>query len=266
MSQLEQFLADPKNLQRALVYGIAIFVILLLAFGGTFVIPAGQLKTFRAEYRMPADVSLISVLPHAHLLGKSWKVWAVKPSGDTIRIIKINDWDFNWQGSYRLPNLVKIPANSRIFAEATYDNRASNPRNPFSPPQSVTWGEETTAEMFLCYFDFVVYRPGDENLVLSAQTEKELFQRPTTRLYPLYPNPAGAEGVTLGFSLARPAPVTLTLTDAQGRIVRRILQDAAYGAGPHQLTVPTTGLAGGLYQVRLRTPDAEETQKLTLLK
>ncbi|MCC2547946.1 T9SS type A sorting domain-containing protein [Hymenobacter sp. BT175] len=239
---------------------------LQITVGGTFVIPAGQLKTFRAEYRMPADASLISVLPHAHLLGKSWKVWGVKPTGDTIPIIKINDWDFNWQGSYRLPNLVKIPANTRIFAEATYDNRASNPRNPFNPPQTVSWGEETTAEMFLCYFDFVPYRPGDENLVLSAQTENELFQRPAMRLYPLYPNPAGAEGVTLGFSLARPAPVTLTLTDAQGRVVRRILQDETYSAGPHQLRLSTASLPAGLYQVRLQTPDAEETQKLTLLK
>ncbi|MBC6697767.1 T9SS type A sorting domain-containing protein [Hymenobacter sp. BT190] len=233
---------------------------------GPFVIPAGQVKTFHAEFRVPLDVSLVSVLPHAHLLGKKWRIWAVKPSGDTIRILKINDWDFNWQGAYRFPRLLKIPAGSRLMADATYDNTASNPRNPFSPPQTVQWGEQTTAEMLVAYFDVVPYRPGDENIVLSNQSAKELLRRPEARLYPVYPNPVAAGVVTIGFSLPDAAAVSVLLTDAQGRVVRQPAQSRRYSGGTHTLELPTTGLAAGLYLVKLQTPDFTQTQKLVLLR
>ncbi|RPD46934.1 T9SS C-terminal target domain-containing protein [Hymenobacter sediminis] len=231
---------------------------------GPFVIPANMVRTFHAEFQVPTDVSLVSVLPHAHLLGKSWKIWAVKPTGDTIRILKINSWNFNWQGAYRFPTLLRIPAGSRIMAEGTYDNTTNNPRNPFSPPQTVTWGEETTAEMFVVYLDAVPYRPGDESLVLSAQTEKELFQRPQTKLYPVYPNPTGGGSVTVGFALAHSAPVKLTLTDARGRVVRQLAPSRTFASGPHEVKVATEHLPTGLYFVKLETPDFSQTQKLVV--
>lgn len=233
---------------------------------GPFVIPANQVKTFRAEVTAPIDLSLISVLPHAHLLGKSWRIWVLKPNGDTIRVIKINDWDFNWQGSYRFPNLVKVPAGSRLVTEATYDNTGNNPRNPFSPPQTVTWGEQTTAEMLVVYFDLVPYRAGDENLVLGSQSAADLFRRPTTHLYPPYPNPADGGEVKLGFSLAAPAPVTVTVLDVQGRVVRRLAQNQLYASGPHEISLATAGLSAGVYQVRLQTPDYSQAEKLMLVK
>jgi hypothetical protein len=42
---------------------------------------------------------------------------------------------------------VKLPAGSRVDVVAYYDNSENNPHNPNSPPQWVTWGEETTDEM-----------------------------------------------------------------------------------------------------------------------
>ena len=41
------------------------------------------------------DISLLSILPHMHLIGKSWLVYA-ENNGDTIPLINIPDWDFNW--------------------------------------------------------------------------------------------------------------------------------------------------------------------------
>ncbi|RSK36010.1 T9SS type A sorting domain-containing protein [Hymenobacter metallilatus] len=233
---------------------------------GPFVLPANTVKMFRAELAVPIDVSLVSVLPHAHLLGKSWKIWALKPNGDTIRLLKINSWDFNWQGAYRFPSLLKIPAGSRLVAEGTYDNTSSNPRNPFFPPQTITWGEATTAEMFVVYFDIVPYRPGDESIVLSAQSERELLRRPESKLYPIYPNPASRGPVTVGFALAGAEPVTLTLTDLQGRVVRRLEQGRRFGAGPHEVPVTTDNLPAGLYLLQLQTPTFRQTQKLVLTR
>jgi len=36
--------------------------------------------------------------------------------------------------------------------DAAFDNSEKNPSNPSSPPQRVTWGEETTDEMMFCFF------------------------------------------------------------------------------------------------------------------
>ena len=104
---------------------------------------------------MLKKVSLLSVLPHSHLLARRWKIWAVKPNGDTLRLAKIGDWDFRWQGNYRFPAIVRVPAGARLEADITYDNTAQNPANPSSPPRPVSWGESTADEMVLAYFDLV---------------------------------------------------------------------------------------------------------------
>lgn len=133
-----------------------------------FIIPANEVKTFRGELNIPADVSLISVLPHMHLLGKSWEVFAVTPKKDTLRIIKIDNWDFNWQDNYYLKNIMKIPRNSKMYAIATYDNTVNNPYNPSSPPKDMAWGESTLEEMYLCYLTYVLYKQGDEKIDIST--------------------------------------------------------------------------------------------------
>ncbi len=224
---------------------------------GPFVIPANQVKTFNARFTMPFSASLVSTLPHCHLLGKTWEAYAVKPSGDTIPLIRIPDWDFNWQGSYRFPSLIPLPAGSRVFMQAVYDNTANNPRNPFSPPQQVTWGEETTAEMFVIYFDAVPYLPGDENLVLSTRADAGLPALPT-RLYPPAPNPTGGAPLTVGFTLGQAGRASVSLLDAQGRTVRRLTRAGQlFPFGGSEITVPTAGLAPGLYLITLDVAGAK---------
>jgi hypothetical protein len=205
---------------------------------------------------------MLSTAPHAHLLSKSWKVWAVKPNGDTIRLVKINDWDFRWQGVYRFTSLLRVPAGSRLQAEATYDNTAQNPRNPFSPPQTVRWGENTTAEMLLTYFELVPYRPGDEAIALSIAPS--VVPAPNYTQLALFPNPASPAGATASFRLERASPVTLSLVDEQGRVVRLIAKARQYPAGPQQVPLPVNGLASGVYFVRLETPEFGHSEKLVV--
>ena len=42
-----------------------------------------------------------------HLIGKSWLVYA-ENNGDTIPIISIPDWDFNWQNFYQPEYILKL--------------------------------------------------------------------------------------------------------------------------------------------------------------
>ncbi len=129
-------------------------------------IPANEIYTHYNSYQIPFDMSLISVLPHMHLIGKSWLIYA-ENNGDTIPIISIPDWDFNWQTFYQPEYMLKLPEGYTLHAYATYDNTSSNPTNPNSPPQEMFWCDYTTCEMFFLPFAYVPYQEGDENIYLG---------------------------------------------------------------------------------------------------
>ena len=53
------------------------------------------------------DVSLMSIFPHMHLLGKQMECIAVTPTNDTINLVRVNNWDFEWQGFYFYKKFLK---------------------------------------------------------------------------------------------------------------------------------------------------------------
>lgn len=120
-------------------------------------IPAGE-KNHRVDARLPVltDVTLLQVTPHMHLLGRDMTVAATLPDGGTKPIVRIPDWNFNWQTTYTYKQPVRLPKGSRIDLVAHYDNSADNPRNPSSPPKVVTWGEQTTDEMCIAFVGFTI--------------------------------------------------------------------------------------------------------------
>ncbi len=116
-------------------------------------IPAGERNYRRtARYKLPRPVTMVGVVPHMHLLGKSMKVTAALPSGKKVTLIDVARWDYNWQDEYYYEKPFKLPADTVLEVEAIYDNSEDNPSNPSSPPQRVTWGDETTDEMLFCFF------------------------------------------------------------------------------------------------------------------
>jgi hypothetical protein len=127
-----------------------------------FIIPQDTLiKFYQRSPVIPKDISLISITPHMHLLGKSFKAFAITPDGDLINLIKIDNWDFNWQMTYQFEQLMKIPKGSVIYSEAEYDNTPQNGRNPYSPPREVTYGWGTKNEMLNLIFQYLDYEMGD---------------------------------------------------------------------------------------------------------
>jgi hypothetical protein len=129
------------------------------------IVPPNEVKTFHIKATMPDDISLISIVPHMHLIGKKFWSYAIKPSGDTIPLIRINNWDFRWQYFYKFKKLLKIPKGTTIYVEGVFDNTASNPNNPFSPPQEIrerNGSMKTTDEMFQLIVTYVPYQKGDE--------------------------------------------------------------------------------------------------------
>lgn len=134
------------------------------------VIPPNTEKQVYSRMQILKDISVLTINPHMHLLGKSFKAYALSPAGDTIRLISIPRWDFNWQYFYTFKKMVKIPAGSVIVAEGLYDNTSKNMNNPFSPPQLVTdqsGSMRATDEMFQFIVTYLPYQPGDENISLE---------------------------------------------------------------------------------------------------
>lgn len=137
-----------------------------------FVLPPDEVSAFHGTMPVLTDVSLLNIFPHCHLIGASWKVYATSPNGlDTIPLISIPEWDFNWQGFFTFPYLTKVPGGYTLHAEATYDNTSANPFNPNDPPQWVYFGEGTEDEMFFVFIDVVVYEEGDELIALGPGNE-----------------------------------------------------------------------------------------------
>ena len=133
-----------------------------------FVLPPNQITEVTDVIEVETDVSLVSILPHSHLLGESWEIYSVSADSDTTNIIKINNWDFDWQSFYTPEYMIPIMAGSTIHMKAVYDNTAENPDNPSIPPEYVFWGDGTQDEMFFVAFRFVDYQIGDENIYLGS--------------------------------------------------------------------------------------------------
>lgn len=136
------------------------------------IIMPNTIKHVSAHFKISNDISIVTINPHMHLLGKSFKAYALTPGGDTIRLISIPRWDFNWQYFYTFKKMVKIPAHSIIVAEGVYDNTKENLNNPFSPPQIITdqnGSMKATDEMFQFIVSYLPYKEGDENISLEQQ-------------------------------------------------------------------------------------------------
>lgn len=136
------------------------------------VVPPNEIKSFRTHYVLPEAISLLTVNPHMHLLGKSFKAYAITPQKDTINIIHIPKWDFRWQYFYTFKQMLKLPAGTDLIVEGVFDNTVNNPLNPFNPPRTVSERDgsmRTTDEMFQLICTFIPYKNGDEFISLDRK-------------------------------------------------------------------------------------------------
>lgn len=120
----------------------------------SFKIPAGAKNhEMRALYVIDQDINIVSYFPHMHFRGKDMTLTATLPGGKKETLLRVPQYDFNWQLYYYPSNPVPLPRGTIIEAVAHYDNSADNPNNP-DPTKDVTFGEQSTNEMFFGVFDF----------------------------------------------------------------------------------------------------------------
>lgn len=221
-------------------------------------IPANSVKTYHAKFKTPTTGSVVSVAPHMHLIGRSMVCFAVTPQNDTIPLIRINDWDFHWQGSYFFQKVQKVAAQSMLHAYATYDNTVNNPFQPNDPPQPVVQGEATTDEMMLVYFAYMAYQPGDENILLDSSllsTALPIVPDPAgvTSLR-VFPNPAN-DWVTFEYEIVQKTDIQTNIFDLNGRQVRSFSEKRDLEPGVYRESTDLSDLPPGLYFVKIQSAD-----------
>lgn len=197
-------------------------------------IAANEVKTFyQQSMPMPADMSFISLSPHMHLIGRTYKIWFETAEGDSFPLIDIPNWDFHWQMYYMFPYVQKIPAGAKIYSEALYDNTPNNPYNPNNPPITVKQGLYTTDEMLMTFMAFTEYEPGDEDILLDSSiiATSVPVMPPLANRMSVYPNPSdGKIRVTADLDGSE---VHLKVINALGVVV---------------LDWPASGLSHGLFR------------------
>lgn len=126
-----------------------------------FVIPPG-VPDYRVEAwgTLPNDALLLSFFPHMHLRGKRFEYNIVGKDQSITTLLRVN-YHFHWQMSYRLAEPLPLKAGTKLQAVAWFDNSKGNPHNP-DPEAAVRWGEQTSDEMMVGFFDVAVARDFDK--------------------------------------------------------------------------------------------------------
>jgi hypothetical protein len=229
-------------------------------------IPANTTRTFGASYAISnigVDVSLFSVFPHSHKICTSLVNFAALGT-DTIPLIRINQWRFDWQGYYTFPNLKRIPSTYTLYSSHFYDNTSANLSNPFAPPHNVLAGTSTTDEMLFDAVQFLVYQPGDELINVEDLLAhdpllagvNELADAKEFQTY-IYPNPA-TDKVNIYLSKKSEYKIRLFNVTGQSILESLVTDDVA--------SLDVSPMASGLYLIQITDTRSHETTTKKLMK
>jgi Flp pilus assembly protein TadD len=139
-------------------------------------IPVGATNhVVEQSWTLPSDVEVLRVLPHAHYLGRKLEGFATLPDGSQRWLIRIPEWDFNWQGDYTYRQPIALPRGTTIAMRYGYDNSTNNARNPHQPPRRVRYGINSDDEMAELWFQ-VVPRQSNDLAVLEKAYQPRVFR------------------------------------------------------------------------------------------
>jgi hypothetical protein len=97
------------------------------------------------------DMTAITIGPHMHKIGTKIQVQVTDRRGDTQSLVRIDDWDFDWQNNYLFEKPIPLPSGTRARLTCEYNNSDENPNNPSNPVKDVRWGEGSEDEMCLAF-------------------------------------------------------------------------------------------------------------------
>ncbi|HEY3837073.1 MAG TPA: thiol-disulfide isomerase [Bryobacteraceae bacterium] len=137
-----------------------------------FMIPPGAANQEVTEcHTFNRDLYITSLTPHMHYRGKSMRIEAKLPDGQTETLLNVPEYNFNWQITYRPVEPIHLPKGTRIMIDAHFDNSRNNALNP-NPAQTVRWGAASENEMMDGWIEFVDSPPGVATSKLAVNGRK----------------------------------------------------------------------------------------------
>jgi hypothetical protein len=236
----------------------------------SFEIPAGDPDyKARANFTFQQDSYLMAFLPHMHYRGKTFSYTARFPDGKKQELLRVNDYDFNWQTGYEVAEPIFVPKGTRIDCVATWDNSEENPDNP-DPTRNVRFGDESYDEMMIGFVDYVVAEGR------SAQSPEEAIAALAKEMHAKSPGDvyrvdvlAGGEGTFLGaVELPRDRSTGIWHIDLMGSMREIPVQQIAWDGdnvtakmevlGQRFNLVANVDAATGKVTGRLESPDEDD--------
>ena len=97
---------------------------------------------------LPKAARIESFQPHMHLRGKAQALEAILPTGQTVMLSHVDNFNFNWHNAYIYADEVAplLPKGTVLKVISWHDNTAANKANP-DPNVWVGYGERTVDEM-----------------------------------------------------------------------------------------------------------------------
>ena len=212
----------------------------------TFAIAADEVHRVHAKFKVPYDLEITNIFPHAHFLGRKFDVFATLPDGRSTKILlRINDWDFHFKQGYEPMSPILLPAGSVVHTLATYDNTTANLANPNDPPRAMSWGKRMYKEMLLVYLSYrpvqgpAQFKPGPVN-VSTPQGKVEL-------------------------DLTTNGVFSLEIADFSGDNHRVIVKEKSFSKGNHRVAYDLSGLPFGNYVFQLKNGKGQIVEKRIFL-
>lgn len=203
--------------------------------GDSLLLRANTKQRVSQSIVLPTDIHVTSITPVAHLLCRSWNVFAVKPDKTSVLLLDIDDWDFHWKEQYRFANPILLPAGTRLVASAWYDNTDDNPFNPSTPPHTMRSGAHMFDEQFECYIETIPMLDSKAYfLSMLAHYETDL--------------------IPITIEVCTPGSYTLVLTDVQDSSSKTIV-DEKLNAGNYTWIKSLDTIHGKLYALAIYSED-----------
>ncbi len=153
-------------------------MLIQLEHDGKLDIPPGDSRFLVSdEFRLPMAVNVLAVYPHAHYLGKVLEGYATLPDGTRKWLIRIPDWDLNWQAVYRYRHPLFLPKDTVVSMRFLYDNSTANPRNPHNPPIRVKSGDNATDEMGHLWIQVLPLGEQDQRMQLQEAIMRRRLEK-----------------------------------------------------------------------------------------
>ena len=237
---------------------------------GPFEIPVDSAIIFHETYNVVDDLSILSIAPNAHYFCDNMKVYALLPNKDTIRLLKIDDWDAGWsEGSYFYQKPIHLPPGTVIHAFSLYSNVNSNRHDPDDSIETIHAGVDEDGEEMVFNFTFLPYVTGDEQIVFDTAQHRPHYLgcKPVHNLsikedinmteFRLFPNPAN-RNITI-----QPSVLNSSLSIVIYNSIGQICMDETVSE-QQEIILDVSELKPGIYFIQINSANLSEVKRVVI--